>query len=50
MFHYLMWYYFNVQLFDNAVVRVVVVPVKLVIVARNVAFNVTVFYSCTISR
>ena len=40
MFRYLTLYYFNVLLFDNALVAVAVVPVWLVTVAR---FNVAVF-------
>ena len=40
MFHYLMLYYFNFQLFDNVLVAIALVPVTLVIVAR---FNVAVF-------
>ena len=40
MFHYLILYYFNGRLFDNALVIVALVPVTLVIVAK---FNVAVF-------
>ena len=40
MFHYLMLYNFNDQLFDNALVAVALIPVKLFIVSW---FNVAVF-------
>ena len=45
MSHYLMLYYFNVPLFDNGIVAVVLDPVSLVTVAR---LNVAVFWYCTI--
>ena len=45
MSHYLMLYYFNFPLFDNALVAIVLDPVSLVTVAR---LNVAVFWYCTI--
>ena len=40
MFHCLILYYFNVSLFDNAILSAALVPVTLVVVAQ---FNAAVF-------